>query len=158
MDFRRPRRQGTCRMHHLIQALHRKFDVSRYSTSRISLMRWGYSAFTHRTFVRHPLWGCQMFTVRAIAILQDTAPQRSSHSGRTVEPSPGDGLFPTPALSAPARKALTAPSEPSPHGPVPTGSQRRGALGSLWIEPSTPVAKGFGLLIRPCLGASQLNE
>jgi hypothetical protein len=47
-----------------------------------------------------------MFTPRAIAILQDTAPQHSSHPDRTVEPSSGDGLFLTPGVQVFARMGL----------------------------------------------------
>ena len=43
---------------------------------------------------------------------KDTAPRRPSHQGRTGEPSPVHGLLPTPGVSAPARKAVMAPSVP----------------------------------------------
>ena len=38
----------------LVQALHRRLDVGRRSTSRISLMGGGYSPFTHRPLVSRP--------------------------------------------------------------------------------------------------------
>jgi hypothetical protein len=62
----------------LIEPLHRQFDVSPYSTSRISLMRWGYSPFTHQTFVSRPSAGCQTSTIRMLASFQKI----SRHDGR----------------------------------------------------------------------------
>lgn len=81
-----------------------------------------------------------MFTFWAVATLQYYRLRRSSDKGLTGEPSPGEGLFPTPGVSAPAREALTAPSEPSTRR-CATAESHDGAVGAAGIGSRVPAQR-----------------
>src|SRR5437773_2108321 len=91
----------------LIEALHRRIDVSPYVTSPVSLMRRGYSPFTHWTIVSSPPDGRRTFMVPVIAILT------GYRAGTLVAPGPNGEL--RQRIDSSQRRGRGARSE-GPHG------------------------------------------
>jgi hypothetical protein len=110
----------------LIEALHREFDVSPCATPRISLMRGGYSGFTHRTVVSQPLG--QSSDVHGSDARQPPKIPRRDVRRTVVERANRCRVMVSSRRrgSGPARKVLTAPSERGMRRSVPTESNDGG--------------------------------
>jgi hypothetical protein len=75
-------------------------------------MRFGFTLYTSDICKLAILWLSDVYDSVARRVPKDTSPRRPSHQGRRGEHSSVHGLLPTPGVSAPAPKALMAPSVP----------------------------------------------
>jgi hypothetical protein len=152
-------------MHQLDGALHPALDVSPDATSRIPLMRWGYSPVTHQTVVSRLSRGHQTFTMRAAAILARSlvlgpipilTHQRSAY--KSVASPVIDGAGPSACMIATcmrsARRAMTSPKARLGQGPP----DARDGLGSDGGLPGKPTPGRQPLLEPPGASPGRRNK